>query len=47
MLTVVFTVWIAACVGLIVRRWWVTRDRHVDNRGTVHYGGGVMRRLCD
>jgi hypothetical protein len=47
MLTVVFSGWIVVCVAFCVRRWWVTRDRFVDNNGTVHYGGGWARRLCD
>ena len=40
-------IWIVLAGSLLIRRHQVTKCRHVSENGTVHYGGGVMKRLID
>ncbi len=39
--------WFVILAAFFGRHWYVTRQRHVDEMGTVHYGSGMLKRMVD
>lgn len=40
-------IWLVIAGSFVLRRYHVTKRRHVSENGTVHYGGGMCKRLID